>query len=73
MFQLNLYYDEEKLEILYIKCINCKREICLYLKNTTFDKMITKFELNEILHHVFMLWIISPNKETKYETDKNNQ
>ena len=34
--------------------------------------MITKFVLNEILHHVGMLWIISHNDEMKYETNKNN-
>ena len=28
--------------------------------------------LNEILHHVGMLWIISSNKEMKYDIDKNN-
>ena len=34
--------------------------------------MITKFVLNEILLHVSMSWIISSNKEMKYEMDKNN-
>ena len=34
--------------------------------------MITKFVLNEILHHVGMLWIISSNDEIKYEIDKSN-
>ena len=34
--------------------------------------MITKFVLNTILHHVGTPWIISSNKEMKYETDKNN-
>ena len=28
--------------------------------------------LNEILHHVSMSWIISSNKEMKYDTNKNN-
>ena len=34
--------------------------------------MITKFLLNAILHHVGMSWIISSNKEMKYEIEKNN-
>ena len=34
--------------------------------------MITKFVLNEILHRVGMSWIISSNKEMKYEINKNN-
>ena len=58
MFELRLNYDEEKLDVISIRCINCKRETGLYLKNTTFDEMITKFVLNAILHHVGMSWII---------------
>ena len=34
--------------------------------------MITKFLLNEILHHVGMSWIICSNKKIKYEIDKSN-
>ena len=34
--------------------------------------MITKLVLNEILHHVGMLWIIISNNEMKYEIDKSN-
>ena len=49
-----------------------KREKGLLLKDTTFDEMITKFVLNAILHHVCTSWIISFNKEMKYEIDKNN-
>ena len=72
MFELRLNYDEEKLDVISIRCINCKIEIGLFLKNTTFDEMITKFVLNEILHQVGMSWIISSKKEMKYEIDENN-
>ena len=72
MFELHLNCDKEKLDVIYIRCINRKRETGLFLKNTTFDEMITKFLLNAILHHVGMSWIISSNKEMKYEIDKNN-
>ena len=34
--------------------------------------MIPIFLLNTILHYVGMSWIISSNKEMKYELDKNN-
>ena len=44
----------------------------LFLKNTLFDEMITKFVLNAILHNVSMSWIISSNKEMKYEIDEND-
>ena len=52
MFELRLNYDEEKLDAISIRCINCKIETGLYFKNTTFDEMITKFVLNLISHHV---------------------
>ena len=72
MFALRLSYDEEKLDVTSIGCIDCKIETGLFLKNTTFDEMITKFMLNAISHHVGILWIISSNKEMKYEIDENN-
>ena len=34
--------------------------------------MITKFVLNAMLHHVGMLWIISSNKEMRYDIGKKN-
>ena len=50
MFELCLSYKEGNLDVVYLRCINCKRETGLFLKNTTFtfDEMITKFVLNEI-------------------------
>ena len=54
MFELRLNCDEEKLDAISIRCINCKIETGLYLKNTTFYEMITKLVLNYILHHVGM-------------------
>ena len=72
MFELCLNYKEGKLYLISIRCINCKIETGLFLKNTTLDEMITKFVLNTILHHVDMSWIISSNKEMNYEIDENN-
>ena len=72
MFELSLLSDEEKLDVISIRCISCKRETGLFLKNATFEEIVTKFVLNEILHHVSMLWIIRSNEEMKYEMEKIN-
>ena len=72
IFELRLIETEEKLDAIYIRCINFKKETGLYLQNSTFEEMITKFVLNEILHHVGMSWIIRSNYEMKYETDESN-
>ena len=74
MFELYLSYKEGKLNVISIRCINCKRETGLDLKINSLvsDEIITKFVLNEILHHVGMSWIISSNREIKYEMEENN-
>ena len=74
MIELRLSYKERILDVVSLKCINCKRETGLDLKTNSlvFDKIITKFVFNAILHHFYMSWIISSNKEMKYEIDKNN-
>ena len=74
MFDIHLSYKEEFLDVIYLKCINCKREAGLNSKINAliFEEIITKFVLNAILHHVGMSWIIRSNKEMKYDMDKNN-
>ena len=72
MFDLHLIGDKEKLDVIAIRCINGKKETGLYIQNSTFEEMITKFVLNEILHHVGMLWIISSNEGMKYDIEKIN-
>ena len=65
MFEILLSYGDEKLDVMYIKCINCKRETSLNPETSfswVFDEIITKFLLNAILHHVGMSWIIRPNQ-----------
>ena len=49
-----------------------KTGLFLKINSSVFDEMITKFVLNAILYHVGMSWIISYNKEMKYEMDDNN-
>ena len=75
MFEIRLSYKEGILDIVYLKCINCKGKICLDSKTSfswIFDEVITKFVLDVILHHVGMSWIISSNKEMEYGMDENN-
>ena len=66
MFKLRLIGDEEILDAIAIRCTSCKRETGLYIQNSTFEEMITKFVLNAILHNVGTSWIISSNEEIEY-------
>ena len=54
MFELLLSYKEVILDFISLNCIDCKTETGLYLNinSLVFDEIITKFVLNEILHHV---------------------
>ena len=61
MFEFCLIDNKDKVEYMAIRCINCKKETGLYLTNFTLEKMITKFVLNTILHHVGMSWILCSN------------
>ena len=54
MFDLRLIGYIDKLEAMYIRCINCKQETGLYLRIAPLEEMITKCVLNSILHHVGM-------------------
>ena len=75
MFEIRLSYGDKELDILYIKCINCKRETGLNSEtNSTwvYNEIIIKFVLNAMLHNVGMSWIISSNKEMKNEMNKTN-
>ena len=70
MVEICLSYGEKYLDTLCLKCINCKKETGLNSKTNftwVYDKIITKFVLNSMLHHVGMSWIISSNQEMEYE------
>ena len=65
MFKIRLSYGEKYLDTLSLKCINCKIETGLDPETNftwVYDKIITKFVLNTMLHHVGMSWIISSNQ-----------
>ena len=70
MFKIRLSYGDKYLDTLCLKCINCKKETGLNSETTftwVYDKVITKFVLNEMLHHVGMSLIISSNQEMEYD------
>ena len=69
---MRLIGDKEKLDAISIRYINYKKETGSYIKNSTFEEMITEFVLNAVLHHVGLSWIISSNNEMKYEIDESN-
>ena len=69
MFELRLIDDKDKLDTIAIWCINCKKATGLFLIQSTFEEMITKFVLNTIFHHVGMSWITISKDEMKYEID----
>ena len=74
MFEIRLRYKKVILDVVSLKCINCKREAGLHLKinSLIFYEIITIYFFNAILHHVGISWIISSNKEMKYDMDENN-
>ena len=69
MFEIRFSCGDNDLDIVSLKCINCKKETALNPETGftwVYDEVITKFLLNAILHHVGMSWIISYNKEMYY-------
>ena len=58
-----------------LMCINCKRKTYLQPKSGKefYDKMITPFLMNSMLHHVGMSWMISSKKEMDYENFSNHE
>ena len=77
MFQIRLFHfkhnDEENVvQTIAIKCINCDRITGLFLKVKTVKEMITKFVLNTVLQHVSLSWIISSNNKMKYDIKENH-
>ena len=66
IFEIRLICGDDDLDIVSLKCINCKKETGLNAETVFkefYDEVITKFVLNTMLHHVGMLWIISFKKK----------
>ena len=75
MFKIRLSFGDEDLDNFSIKCIHCKIETCLDSETSftwVYDKIVTKFVLNTMLHHVGMSWIIGSNQEMEYEISETN-
>ena len=76
MFEIRLSCGDNDLEIVSLKCINCKKETGLNAEtsfNGFYDEVITQFVLNEILHHVGVSLIIISKKEMDYYNFTNNK
>ena len=55
MFEISLSVGDVNLDEVSLKCINCKRSTGLKKSVKDFyDKMITPFVMNSMLHHVGM-------------------
>ena len=57
MFELHLSCGDDDLDIVLLKCINCKKETGLNAEtgfNGFYDEVINNFVLNAMLHHVGM-------------------
>ena len=70
VFEIRLSCGDNDLDIVYLKCINCKKETGLNSETGftwVYDEVISKFVLNAMLHHIGMSWIISSNKEMDYD------
>ena len=66
MFEIQLSCGVDDLDIVSLKCINCKRETGLNAEtgfNEFYDEVITQFVLNEMLHHVGMSWISAQKRK----------
>ena len=64
MFEIRLSFGDKDLDTLYLKCINYKIETGQNSETIftwVYDEIVTKFVLNEMLHHVGMSLIISSN------------
>ena len=74
MFEIRLSCGDDDLEIVSLKCINCKKEMGLNSETGftwVYDEFITQFVLNAMLHHVGMSWIIT-SKEMDYDNFTNS-
>ena len=75
MFEI-LSCGDIDLETVSLKCINCQKETCLKSKTgfeEFYDKIITPFVMNAMLHHVGMSWIIYSKKEMDYDNYTNRK
>ena len=76
MFEIRLSCGDDDLDIVSLKCINCKKKTGLNAETVFkefYDEVITQFVLNEMLHHVGMSWVISSKNEMDYDNFTNRK
>ena len=76
MFEICLSFGDVDLDSVSSKCINCKRETDFKNKSIFeefYDKIITLFLMNSMLHHVDMSWIISSEEKIDYDNFTNSK
>ena len=69
MFGIKMTVGDVNVDEVPLMCINCKRKTHLQPNSGKdfYDKMITPFVMNSMLHHVGMSWMISSKKGMDYE------
>ena len=79
MFKIKCWYspggfEKNTAENISIRCSHCGKEIMIDVDNlnTIYQDIITTSELNTMLHHVGMLWIIETRDQLQYYMDKHN-
>ena len=68
--------DEIKQTVVNVamRCSNCGKETIIDVDNmdTTHQDIIKTFILNNMLHHVDMLWIVENKEQLKYDMEIHN-
>ena len=52
LWYANKTFEENVMDNIGIRCINCGKTTDLSVKNTNYKDMVTKFVWNSVLHHV---------------------
>ena len=76
LFEIRLSCGDVNLDTVSLKSINCKKETGLKSKTgfkEFYDKVITQFVLNAMLHHIGISWIIRSKKEMDYDNFTNSK
>ena len=76
LFEICLSVGDVDLDTVSLKCINCQKETGLKSKTCFeefYDKIITPFVMDAMLHHVGMSWIICLKKEMDYDNYTNRK
>ena len=73
MFEISLTVGDVNVAELSLMYIKCKRSTGLKPKSGKdfYDKIITPFVMNSMLHHVGMSWMIGSKKEMDYDNFTN--